>query len=121
MTVELIVEPSNADWEPDDLQRSREIEDLRGALEREVDVLPARVVEVAGRKGASEVAEIVIALGQAGVFGAAVAIFNGWLKQGRRRSITFRYKEDGKEKSLTATSEGIDAKDLLAFAAKQAK
>ena len=54
-----------------------------------------------------EVTTIILALGSAGAFTAAIKIFNAFLKRGRKRKVKLRAVVDGKEKIIELETEGM--------------
>jgi hypothetical protein len=65
---------------------------------------------VAGAKGAVD--QIVIAMGSAGVFTAAVDCLRAWLGRDRDRRIDLRWTESGVERSVTLTGEAVDTETM---------
>ena len=111
MAVELIIQPSSADRAPNDprSRRAAEVDELRSALKRKVEVLPTPAATVDGKKGVEVATMIIVALGNAGVFAAVTSIYNGWLNQGRGRTATLTVKDGDREKTIDLKTEGMSA------------
>jgi Effector Associated Constant Component 1 len=69
---------------------------------------------VEGTKGAAD--QLIIALGSAGAFQAAVDCLRAWLGRDRDRRIDLRWEENGVERSVTLTGEAVDAETVREIA-----
>lgn len=103
---EVAVEPRNDEYDPDDDGWRDQVATLYADLHAQVDTV-RRGRPVEGAKGAAD--QLVIALGSAGAFGAAVECFRAWLGRDRRRRIDIRWHDNGAERSVTLTGEAVDA------------
>lgn len=65
---------------------------------------------VEGTKGAAD--QLIIALGSAGAFQAAVDCLRAWLGRDRDRRIDLRWEENGVERSVALTGEAVDAETV---------
>ena len=115
----LTVDPRNDQYDPDDDRWLDQVALLRQALDAQVDVIPGER-QVPGAKGAID--QLIIALGSAGAFQAAVDCFRAWLGRDRDRRIDIRWTSGGVERSVTLTGESVDVdtmKDVAKAAASQ--
>ena len=85
----LVIDPRSEDYDPDDDRWRDQVTSLVAALHSEVDVAPAArsAADVQDSKGAVE--EIIISLGSAGAFTAAIQCLQAWL--GRDRAGAWRF------------------------------
>ena len=104
--LELIIEPANDSYDPDDERWRDQVNGLLAELHDHVEI-HSRGHAAAGSKGAA--AEIVIALGTAGAFTGTVECFRSWLGRDRHRRIDIRWSEDGVEQHVSLSGDGIDS------------
>ena len=117
---QLTVNPRNDQYDPDDGRWLDQVGLLYQSLDAQVDVIHGQR-EVPGAKGAID--QLIIALGSAGAFQAAVTCFRAWLERDRDRRIDIRWSSGGAERSVTLTGEAVDVetlRDLAKVAASQA-
>ena len=105
----LTVDPRNDQYDPDDDRWLDQVALLRQALDAQVDVIRGER-QVPGAKGAID--QLIIALGSAGAFQAAVDCFRAWLGRDRDRRIDVRWNSGGVERSVTLTGEDVDAETI---------
>jgi hypothetical protein len=113
------VDPRNDQYDPDDDRWLGQVAMLYQALGEQVDVVRDQR-EAPGAKGAVD--QLIIALGSAGAFQAAVDCFRSWLDRDRDRRIDIRWDSGGVERLVTLTGEAIDAdtiRDVAKAAASQ--
>jgi hypothetical protein len=110
---EVVVEPRNDRYDPDDDGWRDQVATLYADLDAEVDTVRRGRPEE-GAKGAID--QLVIALGSVGVFGAVVECFRAWLGRDRNRRIDVRWVENGVERSVTLTGEAVDVKTVQEIA-----
>ena len=116
----LTVDARNDQYDPDDDRWIDQAGTLYQELRTEVDVVPGGQA-VPGAKGAVD--QLVIALGSAGAFQAAVQCFRAWLGRDRDRRIELKWDDGGVKRSITLTGDSMDTatiRDLAMLAAKQA-
>ena len=118
---QLIIQPGGEDADPSDPKWAAAVDELRRALAREVGLVPTPPAEVARNKVFELIAPIILALGSSGAIGAVVAIFNGWLKSGRKRSLKLKMKTGDVEKVVELTSDGLSAGEFEALVKKFGK
>jgi hypothetical protein len=108
-TLRLSVEPRNDGYDPDDDRWRRQATALYAELAAVADV-ERHTRPVPGTRGAVE--QVIVALGSAGVFSAAVECLRAWLGRDRGRRIDIRWDEDGVERFVTLTGEGVDVETV---------
>ena len=102
---EVAVEPHNDQYDPDDHRWRDQVATLVADLDAQVDTV-RRGRPVEGTKGAVD--QLIIALGSAGAFQAAVDCFRAWLGRDRDRRIDVRWVENGVDRSVTLSGEAVD-------------
>jgi hypothetical protein len=96
----------------DDTRYAGELRELRQIMERDADgVVPLGPGE--GTRGVELVA-VIVALGQAGVFSAAVGAFKAWPGRKPSRSLEVDYEIDGRKGHLVIDAINVDSNDLPA-------
>lgn len=110
---EVAVEPQNDQYDPDDDRWRDQVATLHTDLHAQVDMV-RRGYPVEGTKGAID--QLIIALGSAGAFSAAVDCLRAWLGRDRDRRINVRWDENGAERSVTLTGEAVDVETIREIA-----
>jgi len=103
---EIRIDASSEKFDPNDSRWMEQTDSLYVDLNADVGKLRKEVQPVEGRKGGVEA--IILALGSAGAFTAAVQIFRAWLERDRTRVLTLSIIKDGKEQSVTVSGKGMD-------------
>ncbi len=113
----MVITPRSSRFDPSDDRWHEQVGEFGAALVREVGGARRERIPVPGTKGGIEL--IVIALGSAGVFTAAVQFFTAWLHRDRTRSLEVTYTVDGREETIWISGESISNEVLgtLAVAA----
>lgn len=116
---ELILEPETGKFDPADDRWREQVAAFYRDLEHEVGGVRREVTPVPDSKGGVE--SIVLALGTAGIFPAAVQFFKSWLSRDKSRSLKVCWMEDGKRQCVSVQGDGIDqdALEIVAAAAAQ--
>jgi Effector Associated Constant Component 1 len=109
----LTVDPRNDQYDPDDDRWLDQVGTLSQSLDAQVEIIRDQR-QAPGAKGAVD--QLIIALGSAGAFQAAVDCFRAWLGRDRDRRIDIRWSSDGAERSVTLTGEAVDAETIRAVA-----
>jgi hypothetical protein len=104
-TFEIAVEPHNEEYDPDDERWRDQVATLYTALHTEVGAIQ-RGRPDAGAKGTID--QVIIALGSAGAFTAAVDCLRAWLERDRYRRVEVKWDENGQERSVTLTGGRVD-------------
>jgi hypothetical protein len=112
-TFEVEVEPHNEQYDPDDERWREQVATLYTDLHAEVGTA-IREQAVEGTKGSID--QLIIALGSAGAFTAAVDCLRAWLERDRYRRVDVRWSENGAERSVTLTGEPMDAEFIREIA-----
>jgi hypothetical protein len=105
----IAVDPRNDQYDPDDDHWADQVSTLYQELRYQVDVV-REGRPVPGAKGAVD--QLIIALGSAGAFQAAVSCFRAWLERDRDRRIDIRWNSGGQERSITLTGEDVDTETI---------
>ena len=105
----IAIDPRSDSYDPDDDRWLDQVSTLYRELRAQVDVTRAER-PVPGAKGALD--QLIIALGSAGAFQAAVTCFRAWLGRDRDRRIDIRWEEGGVERSVTLTGAAVDAETI---------
>lgn len=103
---EVVIEPRNDTYDPDDDRWRAQIAGLTGELDAVADT-SHRTRPVPGTKGA--VTEVIVALGSAGAFTATVECLRAWLGRDRSRRVNLRWAENGVERSMSLTGDALDS------------
>jgi hypothetical protein len=112
-TFEVAVEPHNEQYDPDDERWRSQVATLYTDLHAEVGTV-MRGHPVEGTKGTID--QLIIALGTAGAFTAAVDCLRAWLERDRYRRVDVRWNENGAERSVTLSGEAMDAEAIREIA-----
>jgi hypothetical protein len=110
---EMALVPRSVDYRPDDDRWHDQVVGLVSELHRQVD-LERRGAAVGGTKGSLD--ELVVALGSAGAFTAAVECLRAWLGRDRGRRIDIRWDENGQQRYVTLTGDTIDVDSVREIA-----
>jgi hypothetical protein len=105
-TLEVAVEPHNEQYDPDDQRWRDQVATLYTGLHAEVGTVD-RGHATEGAKGVID--QLVIALGSAGAFTAAVECLRAWLERDRYRSVDIKWDENGVARSVRLTGQAMDA------------
>jgi len=103
---ELRIDASSEKYGLNDARWMQQVDSLYSDLHSDVGKLRKEVEPVEGQKGGVET--IILALGTAGAFTAAVQMFQAWLARDRTRNLTLTVIKDGVEKSVTVTGKGMN-------------
>ena len=101
----LTVDPRNDQYDPDDGRWLDQVSMLYRALDASVDVVRDQR-QAPGAKGAVD--QLIVALGSAGAFQAAIECFRAWLDRDRDRRIDITWDSGGVAHSVTLTGEAVD-------------
>jgi len=114
---ELVLEPRTDRYDPDDDRWRNQVGDFVASLRDEVDGVRRELTPVPGTKGSVE--SLVVSLGSAGAFTAALEFFRAWLGRDRSRSLDITWHtEDGKH-HVSIQGDSID-QSTLQFVAEAA-
>jgi hypothetical protein len=99
--------PHSDRFADDDDRWLDQVADLVHELRVETQAVRVARTPVAGTKGSLD--QLVLSLGSAGVFTAALDVMRAWLARDRTRSIELTYQDrQGKQQRLSVTAEHAD-------------
>jgi hypothetical protein len=104
--MEFDVEPVSERFDPLDDRWLAQVAHLATELGREVGGVRRRSAPAAGKKG--DLGAIVLALGSAGAFTAAVEVLKAFVARDQGRSVRLSWHEDGRLASLEVSGRGVD-------------
>ncbi len=107
------IEPSNADYDPNDDRWIDQVNDLVNELQSEVGEVHKEQTAVSGMKGGMEVLELI--LGSVDVVSSAVDMFKAWLSRDQSRSLEITIERDGKKETISVSGNRIDKEDMMKF------
>ncbi len=107
------IEPSNADYDPNDDRWMDQVNDLVNELQIEVGEVHKEQTAVHGMKGGMEVLELI--LGSVDVVSSAVDMFKAWLGRDQSRSLEISIERDGKVEKIAVSGNRIDKEDMMKF------
>jgi hypothetical protein len=93
-------------YDPDDARWGQQVGQLVGELTREVGTVRVVSEPQPGSKGGPEA--IILALGSAGAFTAAIQVFRAWLARERSRQLTVTFQDGTIRRRLTVTGSDLD-------------
>jgi hypothetical protein len=93
MTIDLAIETSSDKFDADSAAWSGQVAQLIASLKSEGVSLREERVATPGQRGG--VAEVIMALGSAGAFTAAVTVIRAWLERDKSRKVHIKYRAQG--------------------------
>ena len=123
---EVVAVPRTDRFDPDDDRWVDQVNGFYRELDHEVageaadgEGVERRTVPVEGTKGG--VSEIILALGTAGTFTAAIQFFQAWLGKDKSRSLEISWREGGETCTVSLKGDSIDrgALEIVARAAAE--
>ena len=109
-TVDLEIRAGSGRYEADDDRWHGEVADLLDALDDETGGLRRTTTAQPGSKGAVEA--VILALGSAGAFRAAVQCWRAWLDRDRTRRLEITWTAGGDEHRVVVDSTGLDREEF---------
>ena len=106
---EVSIAARNDELHPDDDRWADQQSDLMSQLQHDIGTL-SRGSGQPGAKGGADT--VIVALGSAGAFSAMVECFRAWLGRDHARRIDVRWDENGVERHVTLTGEGLDTESV---------
>jgi membrane-associated two-gene conflict system component 1 (EACC1) len=104
--LELTLSTCSDRFDNDDDRWLAQESDLLESLRREVGGVRRDMVAVPGHKGLVE--SVILALGTAGAFTAAVDCLRAWLRRDRTRRVELSWTVDGREERIVLQGTAID-------------
>lgn len=118
--MKLHIAPGSERFDADDDRWRKQAGDLYTELRREVDGVERHSTAVPGSKGTIE--SVILALGSANAFSAAVLCFKAWLQRDRSRFLEITWTNDnGDEEKVVLRGDAIDTRPLQEIAAGAAR
>lgn len=111
--------PASERYDPDDDRWRDQVNDFYSELDREAGGVDRRREAVEGTKGGVET--VILALGSAGAFTAAVQFFRSWLGRDRSRSLEVSWTDGESTRTVSVKGEAIDDDALEKIATAAAK
>ena len=105
--LDLVLEPRTERFDPDDDRWRRQVSDLVNGLDAEVGGVRRKTERVAGAKGVAA-DTVILALGSAGAFTAAVEFLRAWLTRDRSRRLDLSWEADGRTERVTVSGDAVD-------------
>jgi Effector Associated Constant Component 1 len=106
-TIDVTLTPHSVRYDEEDDRWRDQVADLVGHLRLETDAFRLDKIAVPGTKGAT--ADLVLALGEAGVFTTALEVIRAWLARDKTRSIDLSYRDhSGHRQRLNVTATNAD-------------
>jgi hypothetical protein len=114
---EVVAVPVTDRYDPEDDRWQDQLRSFYAELRAEVGTVERRSVPVAGTKGSAET--IIVALGSAGTFTAAVEFFRSWLKRDKSRSLEISFTDGDSERKICLRGDALNdsALEVVAKAA----
>lgn len=116
---QLVAVPSTEKYDPEDDRWRQQVTGFYGDLEREVGPVERVRTPVEGTKGGAET--VILALGSAGAFTAAVQFFRAWLGRDRSRSLEISWSDGKDTRTVAVKGDAIDDSALEEIAKAAAK
>ncbi|HEX6596429.1 MAG TPA: hypothetical protein VF045_05810 [Acidimicrobiales bacterium] len=116
---ELVLEPQNDRYDPDDERWRNQVGEFVDALRREVGGVRRERAPVEGAKGSVET--LVVALGSAGAFTAAVEFFRAWIGRDRSRSLDICWSAEQGQCRVSIRGDAVDQETLQVVAEAAAR
>jgi len=118
--VEVALTVESVRYDADDARWGEQVGQLVGELTREVGAVRVVSEPQPGSKGGPEA--IILALGSAGAFTAAIEVFRAWLARERSRRLTVTFQDGPTRRRLTVTGADLDRdsfRELTAIAVRR--
>lgn len=112
--LELVIEARTDRYDHTDDRWRDQVSQLHTSLRGEVGGLRRERSAVPGTKGTVET--VILALGSAGAFTAAIECFRAWLGRDRTRSLEISWWGDGRQERVVIQGEAIDTAALQTVA-----
>jgi hypothetical protein len=104
--LDLVIEASSDRFDPDDDRWRSQVSELHRGLDTEVGGVRRESEQVEGAKGGIDT--VILALGSAGAFTAAVEYLRAWLGRDRSRKLDVSWDLDGRTERVTVSGEAVD-------------
>ena len=112
--MEIEFSAANDRFDDDDPRWREQVADLTDELRREVDRVWTRRTPTPGAKGAVD--SVVMLLGSAGVFTAAVEVLRIWVSRDKHRSVTLTFSgPDGVRQSVQVSADNAGSQAMASL------
>ncbi|MFP5319336.1 MAG: effector-associated constant component EACC1 [Acidimicrobiia bacterium] len=118
-TFELVLEPQSGRYDPDDERWREQVGQFVDALRREVGGVRRERTAVEGTKGSVET--LIVALGSAGAFTAAVEFFRSWIGRDKSRSLDICWTAEEGQCRVSIRGDAVDQTTLQVVAEAAAR
>lgn len=108
--VDVVVTAESDRYDDGDERWLTQVADLRADLRREVVGFRVEPTRTTGTKGAVEA--MILSLGSAGAFTAAVQCLRAWLARDKSRRVVITWTHDGHEERVAFEGDAVDAGSL---------
>jgi hypothetical protein len=108
--LDLVLEPHSDRFDPADDRWHTQVSDLYAGLDGEVGGVRRETERVPGAKGSVDT--VILALGSAGAFTAAVEFLRAWLSRDRSRRLDVSWDVDGRTERVTVSGDAVDTKAI---------
>ncbi|MGH9177959.1 MAG: effector-associated constant component EACC1 [Acidimicrobiales bacterium] len=108
--VEVVLVPGTDRFDPEDDRWREQVAVFMAELQREVGGVRRAFTPVEGTKGAVDT--VILALGSAGAFTAAVELFRSWLGRARDRRLDISWTQDGHKETISLAGNSFDEETL---------
>jgi hypothetical protein len=109
-TLDLVIEPRSERFDPADDRWLSQVSDFYRDLDVEVGGLRREAEQVPGTRGTVDT--IILALGSAGAFTAAVEFLRAWLTRDRSRRLEVSWDVGGRTERVSVSGDAIDGAGL---------
>lgn len=107
---EFSLAPQTARYDPEDDRWRQQVTEFLVGLQQEVGGVRRDRIASAGAKGGAE--SIIVALGSAGAFTAALEFVRAWLGRDRTRSLQISWSAEGGSRTVSVSGDAIDVEAL---------
>jgi hypothetical protein len=108
--IDVVLVPGTDRFDPDDDRWREQVAVFMAELQREVGGVRRTSTPVEGTKGAVDT--VILALGSAGAFTAAVEMFRSWLGRAKDRRLDISWTRDGQEETISLSGTSFDSETL---------
>lgn len=107
--MEIEITPESETFDPHDERWLDQVTVLYDGLRENGVSVREESTPAPGAKGGGEIATVIAAMGSAGAFTAAVAVFKAWLSRERTRRLRIKWSSHGEPQEISITADTDDA------------
>jgi hypothetical protein len=108
--MDIRLHPESDKFDGEDPRWLGQVNDLYRELKQSVDGFRKESTTAPKGKGVAET--VILALGSAGAFSAAVTCFKAWLGRDKHRRLTVTWTQDGMEQRIVLEGQMVDAESM---------